>query len=77
MNQPEEQNSDLSRRDLLKGAAAGGLALTAGAQATAAASTDENRILKENAKPGTRDWLLTKTQTVPGKINKILLNGRC
>ncbi|MDG1895231.1 MAG: twin-arginine translocation signal domain-containing protein [Fuerstiella sp.] len=80
MNQPEEQNSDLSRRDLLKGAAAGGLALTAGVQGTpqaaAAASTDENRIRKENARLGTREWLLTKTQTVPGKINSNLLNGR-
>ncbi len=26
--------------------------------------------------PGTRDWLLTKTYTVPGKINSNLLNGR-
>lgn len=31
----------------------------------------------ENTKPGTRDWLLTKTHIVPGKINKILDNGRC
>ena len=34
-------------------------------------------IQRENAKPGTRDWLLTKTRTVPGKINDILDNGRC
>ena len=34
-------------------------------------------IQRENAEPGTRDWLLTKTRTVPGKINKILDNGRC
>ena len=34
-------------------------------------------IREENAKPGTRDWMLTNTRQLPGKINKILPNGRC
>ena len=60
-----EQNSELSRRELLKSGAAAGLALTAGvggaSQSIAAVPADDNRIRKENAKRGTRDWLLTKT----------------
>ena len=36
-----------------------------------------DRIRKENEKPGTRDWMLTNTRQLPGKINKILSNGRC
>jgi hypothetical protein len=60
-----EQNSELSRRELLKSGAAAGLAFTAGfggaSQSIAAAPADDNRIRKENAKRGTRDWLLTKT----------------
>ncbi len=63
MNQ--QQNSELSRRELLKGAAAAGLAFTVGvggaSQTAAAAPAADNPIRKENAKPGTRDWLLTKT----------------
>ena len=80
MKKNDEKNSNLSRRDLLKSAAAGGLAFTAGVHVTphaaAAAPTEDNPIRKENAKPGTRDWLLTKTRTLPGKINKILPDGR-
>ena len=68
MNKRSEQNADLSRRDLVKSAAAVGLAFTAGVQgapqaaaAAAAAPTGDSPIRKENAKPGTRDWMLTKT----------------
>lgn len=64
-NKRSEQNCDLSRRDLVKSAASVGLAFTAGVQGTpqaaTAASTVDNPIRKENAKPGTRDWMLTKT----------------
>ena len=60
-----EQNSELSRRELLKSTAAAGLVLAAGvggtSQSIAAAPAGGNPICKENAKPGTRDWLLTKT----------------
>ena len=66
----------IHRRDLNKGAATAGLALTAGAlgipKTFGQSSFSNDLIQAENAKPGTRDWLLTKTHTVPGKINKIL-----
>ena len=65
MDNHSEQNPELSRRELLKGATAAGLALSAGvggvSQAAAATPDADNPIRKENAKPGTRDWLLTKT----------------
>ena len=66
MNQ--QRNSEPIRRDLLKGAAAAGLAFTAGvgdvSQAAGASLAGENPIRKENAKPGTRDWMLTKTEVI-------------
>lgn len=46
-------------------------------RSTGTGRTGRDLIRRENAKPGTRDWLLTKTRTVPGKINNILNNGRC
>ena len=59
MDKHFEQNSELSRRELLKSTAAAGLALTAGvggaSQSIAAAPAGDNPIRKENAKPGTRD----------------------
>jgi hypothetical protein len=66
---------------VIKGAATAGLIAATGthsfvyADKTKAPRSD--LIQRENAKKGTRDWLLTKTRTVPGKINKILDNGRC
>ncbi len=69
MNESENLNTGISRRDLLTSAAAAGLAFTAGIDSTpltaAAAPTGDNRITKENAKPGTRDWLLTNTYIDP------------
>jgi len=79
-NEPTERSEGLRRREVIKGAAAAGLIAAAGthtlvnAAVSTAASSD--LIKRENTKPGTRDWLLTKTRTVPGKINKILDNGR-
>ena len=83
-NEPNEPREGLRRREVIKGAAAAGLGI-AGAnllpnvvQASPAnKSASQNLIREENAKPGTRDWLLTKTRTVPGRINKNLDNGRC
>ena len=55
----------IHRRDLHRGAAAASLALTAGAlgipKSFGQTSVGDNAIRAENAKPGTRDWLLTKT----------------
>ncbi|MCH8217514.1 MAG: hypothetical protein IH892_12185, partial [Planctomycetes bacterium] len=68
MNESVNPNSSLSRRDLLKSGAAS-LAFAAGAQIptrkAAAAPTGDNPITKENAKPGTKDWLLTNTYIDP------------
>ena len=75
----------IHRRDLLRGATAAGLGLAAGGlgssnvhgQSSVSKQGLQNLIQLENAKPGTRDWILTKTRQLPGKINKILNNGRC
>ena len=81
MPSSDKSGRRIHRRDLNKGAATAGLALTAGAlgipKTFGQSSFSNDLIQAENAKPGTRDWLLTKTHTVPGKINKILDNGRC
>ncbi len=65
MNESNDQSGGLHRRDLLKGAAAAGLALTMGSLSGAAAGAEDNLIVRENAKPGTRDWMLAKTRIDP------------
>jgi hypothetical protein len=81
-NESSENKSNVNRRDLLKGAAVAGLGIAVGAYGAPknlgkpSKSPKRDLIRQENGKPGTRDWLLTKTSTVPGKINSILLNGR-
>ena len=81
-NESNENKCAVNRRDLLKGAAVAGLGIATGAYGAPknlgkpSKSPKRDLIRQENAKPGTRDWLLTKTRTVPGKINSILLNGR-
>jgi len=81
-NESNENKSTVNRRDLLKGAAVAGLTVATGAYGAPknpgkpSKSPKSDLIQRENAKPGTREWLLTKTRTVPGKINSILLNGR-
>ena len=79
MSKSDEQTSGISRRDLLKGTAAAGMAFSAGIDLpkAMAAPTGDNRITEENAKPGTRDWQLTKPRTLHGNINPNLINGRC
>ncbi|MDA7916478.1 twin-arginine translocation signal domain-containing protein [Verrucomicrobia bacterium] len=85
MNESNESKSGLNRRDALKGAAAASLGIASGAfgapkafgNAPHTSSPKRDLIRKENAKPGTSDWQLTKTRQLPGKINKILNNGRC
>ncbi|MFP6597101.1 MAG: twin-arginine translocation signal domain-containing protein [Candidatus Hydrogenedentota bacterium] len=53
MSKTDDQNSGLSRRDLLKSAAAAGMAFTSGAQiptgVVGSAPTGDNRITRENA----------------------------
>ena len=85
MNDSNNPKSGIHRRDLIKGVTAASLGLAAGSigipnslgQSRVSSSSIRNLIQIENAKPGTRDWQLTNTRQLPGKINKILNNGRC
>ena len=66
MKDSNDSKRSIHRRDLLKGAAAAGLGLSAFSNlptdaAKAASASRSDVIRKENAKPGTRDWMLTKT----------------
>jgi hypothetical protein len=72
-NDSNERIEGLRRRDVIKGAAAAGLSVATGAHALVNAAEDsaapdsasQNLILRENAKPGTRDWMLTNTRIDP------------
>lgn len=58
-----KSSSQVSRRDLFKGAAVAGAAMGLGAAANAA--TPSNAIVEENKHPGTTDWQLTYTKVDP------------
>ena len=81
-NELYENKSTVNRRDLLKGAAVAGLGIATGAFAAPkdsgkpSKSPKRDLIRRENAKPGTRDWLLTKTRTDPKKVTPHLTSGR-
>ncbi len=81
MNDRNKSERTIGRREVIKGAAAAGLTVASGGHGLI--SADETKpvrrdlIQRENDKTGTRGWLLTKTRTVPGKINDNLNNGRC
>ena len=85
MQNSRKPRGGLNRRDLVKGVTAAGLGLAAGglspssviAQSSLSKKGKQNLIQLENAKPGTRDWQLTKTRQTPRKINPNLANGRC
>lgn len=81
MNNEKNRNQNLHRRNFIKGSVALGLGLASGVigipNSFAQPAKKKNAILRENKKKGTRDWMLTKTRTVPGMINKDLENGRC
>src|SRR5947208_1281636 len=73
--------SRLDRRDLLKGAAAAGLASVldplSGALAKPAAA-QRDLIRTENEKPGTTDWLLQNTRVDPKtKYRSPWIEGYC
>ena len=66
MNESNDPPPGLHRRDLIKGGAAAWLGLAAGAPgAPASDSTGRDLIRRENTKPGTRDWMLSKTRIEP------------
>ena len=85
MKESNESKPGLNRRDALKGMTAVSLALATGAYGAPEKSAPSSRssapgrdlIRRENQKTGTRDWQLTKTRQLPGKINPHLTNGRC
>ena len=79
-NTLDSQHQVLSRRDLLKQAAGAGLITALGPLAGCASLSTEKRnlIQKENAKPGTIDWLLTNTRVDPEtKYRCPLIEGYC
>ena len=73
------ERHETTRRDVLKqmtGAAA--LALTQLPALAAVASSTPNRIQEENAKPGTRDWMLVNTAIDPEtKYRSPAIEGYC
>lgn len=81
MQNKNNPKNDLSRRQVVKGAAPAVLAAASSlsplAYASGSSVARSNLIRQENSKAGTREWMLTKTRNVPGKINKHLTNGRC
>ena len=75
-------SSDLKRRDLLKGSAAASLAavsssLISHSNATYAQSSDRSSIRRENEKPGTTDWQLTRVRVNQGQFRTSLIEGYC
>ena len=81
MTSRDSDKPKVDRRDAIKGAAATGLVAAAGAHrlvhSAESRTAGRDAIQRENAQPGTRDWMLTKTRQLPGRINRILYNGRC
>ena len=81
MTDKQESKGTVGRREAIKGAAATGLVAATGAHRFVHSAENHtagrDAIQRENAERGTRDWMLTKTRNVPGKINKHLTNGRC
>ena len=77
MSEKEELKGAVGRREAIKGVAATGLVAATGTHRFVHSAenhtTGRDVIKRENAEQGTRDWLLTKTRTVPGKINPNLL----
>ena len=70
MKDSNNSKRGVPRRDVLKGAAAAGLGLAAGASPSSAspqASPDRDLTRREHAKPGTPHSLLTHPPTPPGK----------
>jgi hypothetical protein len=68
MSEPLDPHPRLDRRELLKGAAAAGLASALGPFtefSAAPAPAVPDRIRTENDKPGTTDWLLSNTRADP------------
>lgn len=81
MDHKDNSRANVGRRDVIKGATTAGLVAATGFTPFVYAAGSElarpDLVRRENARSGTREWQLTKTRTLPGKINKHLTNGRC
>ncbi|HEX6960963.1 MAG TPA: hypothetical protein VF175_03795, partial [Lacipirellula sp.] len=74
---PNEPNS-VTRRQLLQDAAAAGLIAASSAGHVLGAPRSGNRVLQENQRPGTRDWMLAKTQVEPkSRYRSPWIEGYC
>ena len=69
MNDENKSERTIQRREVIKGAAAAGLVAATGPHSLALAAqpnpASSELIIRENAKTGTRDWMLTKTRLSP------------
>lgn len=65
LNRNQDNSRELNRRDAMLIGAAGGLGWVATGNHTQGAAYTSAVVAEENAKPGTRDWMLTKTQIEP------------
>lgn len=81
---PDPSSSHPDRRDFLKSAVgtSAAAAVVAGSVGESqaqknVASAQSNLIQKENAKPGTTDWQLTRTRVNEGKYRTSLIEGYC
>ena len=78
MNESLNPKPGLHRRDLLKGVTAASLGLATGAigipKTLGQASAAKNPIQLENAKPGTRDWALTRLQGPDPRVQRMMTN---
>ncbi|MFH1266008.1 MAG: N,N-dimethylformamidase beta subunit family domain-containing protein [Planctomycetota bacterium] len=79
----ETKRDGLDRRDLLKGALAASLSAMAGTlpaadtQRPAKAKRDLELIRRENAKPGSTDWQLSRVQVDKGRFRSPWIEGYC
>lgn len=80
-----ERANPVGRRDWIKGITATSLAAIAGSTSAepalaqqASASKPQNRIVEENAKPGSTDWQLTRVRLdKPGGFRTQWIEGYC
>ena len=74
-------SDDLDRRELLKAATAAGLAVTAPTFSPKAFGAKSRRARtatgEENAKPGSRNWQLTRVRINQGDYRTSLIEGYC
>lgn len=72
--------TDVNRRDVLKSAVAGSVALTAGGRLRGASRSepaDRDLIRRENAQPGATDWQLTRVRTDNSGYRAPDIEGYC